>query len=394
VTREPGGDRDDEEGVQSSAPSGPVSLFDFLETQIPAKTPAAAAQCSKPETKTVDKEKPRTENYSMGGEKNPRDNNKDSRGGKRDFDSKGKFSTGQPSASRNDDKKKEVERKDNSDRRRDDSRKKGDNKKNDNRGGDRNSQPKEFAPVFHGKSADKNPEKLDKFERALLAEEAKNRSNKTETQKKPQQSRENSRTDLNNKQQNGYQYYDGRIQGKGGNDQDFGQWNGNNRGQRQPSNLGREDSLANGMQSMNIGGKERQQRGGFQGQSQRAHNRGRADQQQPLGSADGGQRGRGGCQGHQRPVWQEGQRCMAKYWEDEQFYQATITGMSPTTAVVHFQAYGNYEEVLLGDLRPFQGGGHQQGGRGGRHQGGYHQGGHHRGREIAPTPGLPPAFRH
>ena len=310
-----GGDRDDEEGVQSSAPSGPVSLFDFLETQIPAKTPAAAAQCSKPETKTVNKEKPRTENYSRGGEKNPRDNNKDSRGGKRDFDSKGKFSTGQPSASRNDDKKKEVERKDNSDRRRDDSRKKGDNKKNDNRGGDRNSQPKEFAPVFHGKSADKNPEKLDKFERALLAEEAKNRSNKTETQKKPQQSRENSRTDLNNKQQNGYQYYDGRIQGKGGNDQDFGQWNGNNRGQRQPSNLGREDSLANGMQSMNIGGKERQQRGGFQGQSQRAHNRGRADQQQPLGSADGGQRGRGGCQGHQRPVWQEGQRCMAKYWE-------------------------------------------------------------------------------
>ena len=82
------------------------------------------------------------------------------------------------------------------------------------------------------------------------------------------------------------------------------------------------------------------------------------------------------------------------WFQDEQFYQATITGMSPTTAVVHFQAYGNYEEVLLGDLRPFQGGGHQQGGRGGRHQGGYHQGGHHRGREIAPTPGLPPAFRH
>ena len=83
------------------------------------------------------------------------------------------------------------------------------------------------------------------------------------------------------------------------------------------------------------------------------------------------------------------------WFQDEQFYQATITGMSPTTAVVHFQAYGNYEEVLLSDLRPVQGGQHQ-GGRGGRHGGG-HQGGHqthHGGREIAPTPGLPPAFRH
>ena len=276
---------------------------------IPTKTPAAAAaqSSSKPETKTV--ERPKTETYSRGGEKNPRDNNKDSRGGKRDFDSKGKSSNGQQTASRNDDKKKDVDRKDNSDRRKDDSRKKGDNnKKNDKRGGDRNSQPKEFAPVFHGKSADKNPEKLDKFERALLAEEAKNNrsnNNKTESQKKSQQqqSRENSRTDLNHskQQQNGgYQYYDGRIQGKGGNDQDFGQWNGNNRGQR-----GREETLANGMQNMNLG--DRQQRGGFRGQ-----NGGRADQQQqPPRSGDGGQRG----QGQQRSVWQEGQRCMAKYWE-------------------------------------------------------------------------------
>ena len=118
-------------------------------------------------------------------------------------DSKGKSSNGQQSGSRNDERKKDApsDRKDNSDRRKDDSRKKGDNKKNEKRGGDRNSQPKEFAPVFHGKSADKNPEKLDKFERALLAEEAKNRANKTESQKggKSQQSRENSRTDLNSK---------------------------------------------------------------------------------------------------------------------------------------------------------------------------------------------------
>jgi len=157
----PEGDRDEEEGGQSSAPSGPVSLFDFLETQIPAKTPtAAAAQSSKPDTKTFDKEKPKTENFNRG-EKNPRDNNKDSRGGRRDFESKGKSSNGQQSGSRNDERKKDApsDRKDNSDRRKDDSRKKGENKKNDKRGGDRNSQPKEFAPVFHGKSAVKNPEK-------------------------------------------------------------------------------------------------------------------------------------------------------------------------------------------------------------------------------------------
>ena len=62
---------------------------------------------------------------------------------------------------------------------------------------------------------------------------------------------------------------------------------------------------------------------------------------------------------HQRPVWQEGQRCMAKYWEDEQFYEAIITDMSPNTAVVLFEAYGNNEEVFLSDLRPLSGGHHQ-----------------------------------
>ena len=84
--------------------------------------------------------------------------------------------------------------------------------------------------------------------------------------------------------------------------------------------------------------------------------------------------------------------------QDEQHYQATITGLSPTTAVVLFEAYGNYEEVLLGDLQPLQPP-HQQGGRrGGRggQQGGHHHHGGHQGggRDIAPTPGLPPAFRH
>ena len=39
-------------------------------------------------------------------------------------------------------------------------------------------------------------------------------------------------------------------------------------------------------------------------------------------------------------------------FQDEQFYVATITGVSHTTAVVHFDAYGNHEEVLLKDLLP------------------------------------------
>ena len=39
-------------------------------------------------------------------------------------------------------------------------------------------------------------------------------------------------------------------------------------------------------------------------------------------------------------------------FQDEQYYTATITGVSNTTAVVHFDAYGNHEEVLLRDLLP------------------------------------------
>ena len=65
-------------------------------------------------------------------------------------------------------------------------------------------------------------------------------------------------------------------------------------------------------------------------------------------------------------------------FQDEQYYHASITGLSPTTAVVLFEAYGNHEEVLLSDLRPVS-----------QHQG--HKGGHRD--NIAPTPGLPPAFR-
>jgi len=79
-----------------------------------------------------------------------------------------------------------------------------------------------------------------------------------------------------------------------------------------------------------------------------------------------------------RPAWQEGSKCLAKYWEDGQYYTVTITAMGPTTAVVLFDAYGNYEEVLLADLLPMPAG--KSRGKGGL--------------DIAPTPGLPPAFKH
>ena len=64
--------------------------------------------------------------------------------------------------------------------------------------------------------------------------------------------------------------------------------------------------------------------------------------------------------------------------QDGQYYEAVVTGLSPTTAVVRFTEYGNHEEVVLEDLKP----------RPGRAAPGPGKG------DIAPTPGLPPAFTH
>ncbi|XP_065158106.1 tudor domain-containing protein 3 [Atheta coriaria] len=47
-----------------------------------------------------------------------------------------------------------------------------------------------------------------------------------------------------------------------------------------------------------------------------------------------------------------GDLCMAKYWEDNKYYNATITGLTPKTCVVRFNEYGNMEEVLLEDCLP------------------------------------------
>lgn len=54
-------------------------------------------------------------------------------------------------------------------------------------------------------------------------------------------------------------------------------------------------------------------------------------------------------------AWQVGDRCLALYWEDNNFYEAEITGMSTNTVVVKFLAYGNHEEVLKENCMQFPG---------------------------------------
>uniref|UniRef100_A0A6I8NFJ0 Tudor domain-containing protein 3 n=1 Tax=Ornithorhynchus anatinus TaxID=9258 RepID=A0A6I8NFJ0_ORNAN len=55
-------------------------------------------------------------------------------------------------------------------------------------------------------------------------------------------------------------------------------------------------------------------------------------------------------------IWKPGDECFALYWEDNKFYRAEIEALhsSGMTAVVKFCDYGNYEEVLLSNIRPIQ----------------------------------------
>ncbi|XP_076175475.1 tudor domain containing 3 isoform X2 [Ptiloglossa arizonensis] len=45
-------------------------------------------------------------------------------------------------------------------------------------------------------------------------------------------------------------------------------------------------------------------------------------------------------------VWRVGDKCLAKYWEDNRYYNAKVTGLSNRTCVVQFKGFENYEEVL------------------------------------------------
>ncbi|XP_061565833.1 tudor domain-containing protein 3 isoform X2 [Cololabis saira] len=53
-------------------------------------------------------------------------------------------------------------------------------------------------------------------------------------------------------------------------------------------------------------------------------------------------------------AWKPGDQCMALYWEDNKFYHARIDAVHPSgsTAVVVFSDYGNCEEVLLNNIKP------------------------------------------
>ncbi|XP_004462863.2 tudor domain-containing protein 3 isoform X2 [Dasypus novemcinctus] len=55
-------------------------------------------------------------------------------------------------------------------------------------------------------------------------------------------------------------------------------------------------------------------------------------------------------------IWKPGDECFALYWEDNKFYRAEVEALhsSGMTAVVKFIDYGNYEEVLLSNIRPIQ----------------------------------------
>uniref|UniRef100_A0A8I5MWB0 Tudor domain-containing protein 3 n=1 Tax=Papio anubis TaxID=9555 RepID=A0A8I5MWB0_PAPAN len=55
-------------------------------------------------------------------------------------------------------------------------------------------------------------------------------------------------------------------------------------------------------------------------------------------------------------MWKPGDECFALYWEDNKFYRAEVEALhsSGMTAVVKFTDYGNYEEVLLSNIKPIQ----------------------------------------
>ncbi|XP_076676138.1 tudor domain containing 3 isoform X3 [Andrena cerasifolii] len=51
-------------------------------------------------------------------------------------------------------------------------------------------------------------------------------------------------------------------------------------------------------------------------------------------------------------VWRVGDKCLAKYWEDNRYYDAKVTAVSDRTCVVQFKGFENYEEVLQVDCLP------------------------------------------
>lgn len=51
-------------------------------------------------------------------------------------------------------------------------------------------------------------------------------------------------------------------------------------------------------------------------------------------------------------VWRVGDKCLAKYWEDNRYYSAEVTSVLDRTCVVQFKGFENYEKVLQVDCIP------------------------------------------
>ncbi|XP_015593361.1 tudor domain-containing protein 3 isoform X2 [Cephus cinctus] len=110
----------------------------------------------------------------------------------------------------------------------------------------------------------------------------------------------------------------------------------------------------------------------FQPNSIEKNYKSQLNRHQPLPAYDsnhGGSRGTGGFNeqkkdhtfGNSRTAnntsggtwfWQIGDKCMAKYWEDNRYYNAEVTAVSERTCVVQFKDFNNYEEVLQVDCIP------------------------------------------
>jgi len=251
---------------------------------------------------------------------------------------------------------------------------------------DDNRGSKEFNPVFHGKGEDndqgRNKDQLDKYERSLFGEEIGNKKFQREKVNTHQRY-----TDKSAPTKNSYgQSYEGRDDGAFNNhsggqsskqrkhpgDKDIGHWD-------QSSNGGEYD-LSQGVKNMSVngqnnGGERRQNHQHGPSKGQKGKDFYNTDSGSGYKKHHGNQNGNNYNESSDQISWIKGANCLAKYWEDNQFYTATITALGPKTAVVVFNDFGNYEEVLLSDLLPQP---DQLG----------------KVKRIAPTPGLPSAFNH
>ena len=322
----------EEEDSGQAAPSQP-SLFDFLAASVPVSAPTSTST-ARLESKESEKGKPRLE-----------DNGRS--------DTKGRGERDRPKTGKDRDRDRDREwsnRKDNQDKRsqgdfklKDEGRKKENSSENADRKNHRketknsqsqrsSNQSKDFKPIFHGRTnGSEGPDKLDKYERSLFAES----SGRNQSAKSHSQQRENSGRDSSKQSSyNTHNYPPLGGKQSGGNDQDFGQWNGHSGPRHQQEDLGAAFQNLSLGPSANRGGFQ-PNRGGRNGHYQQDRYNGGGGGGAGGGSGGGGGGGGGGGYqrhseqrpnpGHQerrgeqggaaRQTWQKGAKCRAKYWE-------------------------------------------------------------------------------